>query len=93
MHWDDRVRDQIPNHRLPLEGMVFVLTGNLPNLKRDEAKQKIESAGGKVTGSVSAKTNYVIVGENPGSKLQDAKKLGIKILDENGLLKMLASTG
>ena len=93
MHWDDRVRDQISNHRLPLEGMVFVLTGNLPNLKRDGAKQKIESVGGKVTGSVSAKTNYVIVGENPGSKLQDAKKLGIKILDENGLLKMLASTG
>lgn len=93
MHWDARVSDQITRQRLPLDGIVFVLTGNLPSLKRDEAKQKIESVGGKVAGSVSAKTNFVVAGENPGSKLQDAKKLGIKVIDEKELLNVLTSTG
>ncbi len=92
MHWDDRVNNQMARQRLPLDGMVFVLTGNLPNLKRDEAKQKIESVGGKVVGSVSAKTSYVVVGENPGSKLQDAQRLSIEILDEKGLLQKLTQT-
>jgi DNA ligase (NAD+) len=89
MHWDGRVSEQVTRQGLLLDGMIFVLTGDLPNLKRDEAKQKIESAGGKVTGSVSAKTNYVVVGENPGSKLQDAQRLGILLLDEKGLLQKL----
>lgn len=93
MHWEGRISDQATRQRLPLDGMIFVLTGDLPNLKRDEAKQKIESAGGKVTGSVSPKTSYVVVGEKPGSKLQDAQRLGIAILDEKGLLKKLAQTG
>jgi DNA ligase (NAD+) len=93
MHWDSRMSDQITRQRLPLDGMVFVLTGNLPNLKRDEAQQKIENSGGKVAGSVSAKTNYVVAGEKPGSKLQDAKNLGITVIDENGLLSLLAKTG
>lgn len=93
MHWDGRVSDQVVRQRLPLDGKVFVLTGNLPNLKRDEAKQKIESSGGKVAGSVSAKTNYVVAGENPGNKLQDAKNLRIKVIDEKELLSMITSTG
>jgi len=91
MHWDDRKGNTILEFALPLNGLNFVLTGSLPTLSRDEAKDRIESAGGKVTGSVSAKTSYVVAGENAGSKLQDAKKLGIKIIDENEFLKMFNS--
>jgi len=92
MHWDGRVSDQIIRQNLPLDGMTFVLTGKLPNLSKDEAKQKIEDAGGKVTESVSAKTSYVVVGEKPGAKLQDAQRLGIPILDEESLLQKLTQT-
>jgi DNA ligase (NAD+) len=73
----------------PLAGKVFVLTGTLPNLAREEAKERIEAAGGKVTGSVSKKTSYVVVGEEAGSKLDKARELGIPTLDEEGLLDML----
>jgi len=93
MHWDDRRIDPVKLKHLPLDGLNFVLTGTMPNLSRDEAKNRIEGAGGKVTGSVSAKTNYVVAGENPGSKLQDAIKLGITVVDEKELLGMLARTG
>ncbi|WP_263378077.1 NAD-dependent DNA ligase LigA [Granulicella paludicola] len=72
-----------------LEGMTFVLTGTLPTLTRDEAKEKIESAGGKVSGSVSKKTSYVVAGEEAGSKLEKAQQLGVAVLDEAGLLTML----
>jgi DNA ligase (NAD+) len=72
-----------------LEGMTFVLTGTLPTLTRDEAKEKIEAAGGKVSGSVSKKTSYVVAGEEAGSKLERAEQLGVKVLDEAGLLEML----
>ena len=72
-----------------LEGFTFVLTGTLPNLTRDEAKQKIESAGGKVSGSVSKKTSYLVAGEEAGSKLDKARELKVQILDEAGLLKLL----
>ena len=72
-----------------LSGLVFVLTGTLPTLSREDAKRKIEDAGGKVTGSVSKKTNYVVAGEDAGSKLEKAKELGIETLDEAALLKML----
>jgi DNA ligase (NAD+) len=72
-----------------LEGLTFVLTGTLPNLSREEDKNKIETAGGKVSGSVSKKTNYVVAGEEAGSKLDKAKELKIPILDEAGLLEML----
>jgi DNA ligase (NAD+) len=72
-----------------LEGFTFVLTGALPNLTRDEAKQKIEAAGGKVSGSVSKKTSYVVAGEEAGSKLEKAQELKVPILDEAGLLKLL----
>ncbi len=75
-----------------LEGLTFVLTGTLPNLSREDAKAKIESAGGRVSGSVSKKTNYVVAGEDAGSKLDKAKELSIPILDETGLLEMLRQT-
>jgi DNA ligase (NAD+) len=73
----------------PLAGKTFVLTGTLPNLKREEAAAKIEAAGGKVSGSVSKKTDYVVTGEDAGSKLEKAQKLGVNILDETGFLKLL----
>jgi DNA ligase (NAD+) len=72
-----------------LEGLTFVLTGTLPNLSREDAKAKIEAAGGRVSGSVSKKTNYVVAGEEAGSKLDKAQSLGVPILDEDGLLKLL----
>jgi DNA ligase (NAD+) len=72
-----------------LEGLTFVLTGTLPNLTRDEAKERIEAAGGKVSGSVSKKTDFVVAGEEAGSKLDKAQSLGVKVLDEDGLLKLL----
>lgn len=72
-----------------LNGLTFVLTGTLPNLTRDEAKERIEAAGGKVSGSVSKKTSFVVAGDEAGSKLEKAQSLGVKILDEAGLLELL----
>jgi NAD-dependent DNA ligase len=72
----------------PLTGKTFVLTGTLPNLKREEAAAKIEAAGAKVSGSVSKKTDYVVAGEEAGSKLHKAQKLGVKIIDEAELLRL-----
>ena len=72
-----------------LAGLTFVLTGTLPTLTRDEAKAKIEAAGGKTAGSVSKKTSYVVAGEEAGSKLDKARDLEIPVLDETGLLAML----
>ena len=73
----------------PLAGKTFVLTGTLPNLTRESATELIAGAGGKVTGSVSAKTSYVVAGDEPGSKRAKALKLGIAILDEDGLRALL----
>ena len=70
------------NVNLKLEGMTFVLTGTLPNYSRNEAKEIIESLGGKVTGSVSKKTTYVLAGENPGSKIDKANELGVNVITE-----------
>lgn len=75
-----------------LTGKVFVLTGTLPTLKRDEAKVLIESNGGKVSSSVSKKTDYVLAGEDAGSKLTKAKDLGIEIIDENAFLAYINTT-
>jgi DNA ligase (NAD+) len=75
-----------------VNGKVFVLTGTLPNLEREDARERIEDAGGKVAGSVSKKTDYVVVGADPGSKYEKAVELGIPILDEQGLLQLLQNS-
>jgi DNA ligase (NAD+) len=74
----------------PLEGKVFVLTGALDSMTRDEARARIEQLGGKVTSSVSRKTNYVVAGSDAGSKLGKAEELGITVLDETALLEILS---
>lgn len=74
---------------LPLAGKMFVLTGTLPSMKREEATEKIEALGGHVTGSVSKKTDYVLAGTEPGSKFDKAKELGVKIIDEAEFRKIL----
>ena len=78
---------------LPLFGKTLVLTGTLPTLSREEAKALIEEAGGKVAGSVSKKTHYVVAGEEAGSKLEKAQSLGVPVLDEAGLQALLAAAG
>lgn len=75
----------------PLRGLTFVLTGTLPNLSREEATALIATAGGKVSGSVSKKTDYVVAGDAAGSKLTKAEQLGVKIVDEAGLKKLVKS--
>ncbi len=77
----------------PLAGQTFVLTGTLPTLTREEATAMIQSAGGKVTGSVSKKTSYLVAGDSAGSKLANAERLGVPILDEDGLRNLLAESG
>ncbi|HET9531170.1 MAG TPA: helix-hairpin-helix domain-containing protein, partial [Blastocatellia bacterium] len=74
-----------------LEGKQFVLTGKLTRFTRDEARDFIEQHGGRVTGSVTKKTDYVVVGEDPGSKLDRAREFGITVIDEEGLIDMLGS--
>lgn len=84
---EETVQSQVKH----LQGLVFVLTGTLPHMSRDEARSIIESYGGKVTGSVSKKTNYVVAGEEAGSKLYKAQELGIAVLDEDALKKLCQS--
>ena len=78
---------------LPLAGQTFVLTGTLPTLSRDQAKDMLEALGAKVAGSVSKKTHCVVAGTEAGSKLDKAQELGIKVLDEAGLLALVAESG
>ncbi len=82
VHWSEARTERAAG---PLAGMTLVLTGTLPSLSRDEASALIEAAGGKVSGSVSKKTNYVVAGAEAGSKLDKARSLGVTVIDEAGL--------
>jgi DNA ligase (NAD+) len=73
----------------PLQGLTFVLTGTLPGWSREEAKERIEASGGKVTGTVSKKTNYVVAGQDAGSKLDKARELDVPVIDESQLRQMI----
>lgn len=92
VRWQDTEPVARPNEG-PFVGKVFVLTGTLSSMTRDEAKAKIVSLGGKVTGSVSKKTDYVVYGENPGSKLTKAQSLGVETLTEATFRKLLPEAG
>jgi DNA ligase (NAD+) len=88
--WEEN--DGVPSADvLPLSGLTLVLTGTLPTLGRDQAKDLIEAAGGKVSSSVSKKTHYVVAGSDAGSKLEKARTLGLSILDEAGLLALMGA--
>ena len=89
VHWK-KVKKSVARSSA-LAGKTFVLTGTLANMTRDEAKKRIESLGGKVSGSVSKKTDYVVAGDKPGSKLDKAQQLGVAVLDEPALLKLIGS--
>ena len=86
LNFETRVSRRIAQ---PLAGKIFVLTGTLASLERDEAKEVIENLGGKVTSSVSPKTDYLVIGESPGSKLDKARKLNVAILNEQEFLKLV----
>ena len=92
VHWPEHAPAASPAGG-PLAGMTLVLTGTLPTLTRDEAKAMIEAAGGKTAGSVSAKTDCVVAGEDAGSKLAKARELGIPVIDEDGLRAMTEGKG
>ncbi|MGK0240786.1 MAG: DNA ligase (NAD+), partial [Candidatus Pelagisphaera sp.] len=86
----DPVAPEVPSGAEAIfDGMTFVITGTLPTMKRDEAKTLIESKGGKVAGSVSKKTTYLLAGESAGSKLTKAEKLGVEVLSEADLLERI----
>jgi DNA ligase (NAD+) len=90
VHWDDLEPSQGDGDG-PLNGKTFVITGTLPDMTRDEAKALIQRAGGKVTGSVSSKTSYLLAGEKAGSKLTKAQQLEVEVIDLEGLKRLLES--
>ena len=73
----------------PLAGQTLVITGTLPEWSREQATERIVAAGGRVTGSVSKKTDHVVAGDSPGSKLEKAERLGVSVIDEAGLRELL----
>jgi DNA ligase (NAD+) len=89
VHWADSEPMQVAEDG-PLLGKTFVITGSLPTMTRDEAKSLIQKEGGKVTGSVSSKTDFLVAGEKAGSKLRKAQQLGVAVLDEAELRKLIA---
>jgi DNA ligase (NAD+) len=89
IHWPDV--NVVARHGQPLAGKTLVLTGTLSTMTRDEAKARLQALGAKVTGSVSKKTDYVVVGEDPGSKFEKARELGVATLDENAFLELINS--
>ena len=89
-YYDVRLKEDRLSQLKELDGFTFVITGSLTNYSRDEAKFEIEARGGKVTSSISKKTNFLLVGENAGSKLEKAKKMNVEILNENNFNKLLA---
>ena len=91
VHWQESEPQRSPSEG-GLSGKTFVLTGTLTSMTRDEAKQKIQALGGKVTGSVSKKTSYVVYGDKAGSKLAKAQDLGVETIDEAGLTVLLAES-
>jgi DNA ligase (NAD+) len=86
-----QARPELPDGGQPLADLTFVVTGTLPTLSRDAAKEFIKAHGGKVTDSVSKNTDYLVAGENAGSKLARAQQLGVPIIDEDALRRMVAS--
>jgi DNA ligase (NAD+) len=88
VHWSESAGEA--GAPKPLAGKTFVLTGTFPTLSRDQAKDMLEAAGAKVSGSVSKKTSYVVAGAEAGSKLTKAQELGLTILDEAAMLALLA---
>jgi DNA ligase (NAD+) len=91
VHWTEGTPERAATG--PFHGLTFVLTGALPTLSRDDAKALIESAGGKVAGSVSKKTDYVVAGADAGSKLAKAQELGVPVVGEDELQALLAQVG
>jgi DNA ligase (NAD+) len=89
MRWKEGAPRAAAKAQGPFAGKIVVLTGTLSAMARDDAKDRIESGGGKVTGSVSKKTDFVVAGEEAGSKLERARELGVTVLDEQQFLKLL----
>jgi DNA ligase (NAD+) len=89
VHWKEGKPERAARPQGPFAGKIVVLTGTLGSMTRDEAKERIEAAGGRITGSVSKKTDCVIAGEEAGSKLDKARELGIAVLDEEQFTKLL----